>query len=887
MKKIFERIFKYCLAALLLLNVYSSRAQYVTLPDTNFVNWLKGNGYSGCLNGQQLDTTCPAVLNAVAMHCSAYPIRDLTGIQYFKGLDTLDCSNDSLYFIPSFPGNLVMLSCARNNLTTIPALPANLTLFDCSNNQITAISQFPSGLVIIVTDYNQLTSIPALPAALVLSSFQHNNLTAFPSIPAGTAQVACDYNQITSLPAIPASMQALTCGNNLLTAIPTLPSGLTQFWCYYNLLTTMPALPSTITDLDISYNQITTIPSFPPGVTTMSIAANPLTTIPALPTTLTRFVASDCRLTALPALPPSLNALVCNGNQLTSLPALPSTLTDFECDSNQLTSVPAFPPLCYIIELADNQLTSLPALPDSMDFLDITNNVNLACLPRFTHFNFLRFTGTAVTCLPNYGTVQSSNPALSSLPLCGLINGTGCSVDWSVSGTVYDDVNTNCLFDNTDVGLGYYKVIMLSNGNVLQQVYTSYDGSYSFQAPFGSYVVSADTTVAPFVPSCPLNNVITGVLSSSDSLQTGKDFAVVCRSQGFDVGITSIVYDYTVTPRPAAIVPVYSVAGDLSALFGAHCAAGLSGKLQIIFNGEVQYMGPAPGALAPDNVTGNTLTWNIADFGNVNNRSDFNLIFGIDTFATAGTQICFTETITPDSGDYNLSNNTLSYCFTIVNALDPNEKEVYPTTIDSAGQWLTYTIRFQNTGTAPAQNILVTDTLDSHLDPSTFQLLAYSAKNTTQLFGNIVKFNFVNINLPDSGTSNTLSRGYVQFRIKTASPFSNTETISNTANIYFDLNPAVVTNTVVDSVAPGIVNSVPVVNKDNAVYIYPNPASSQLFIKTENLQARVITVYDIDGRMIFTQPFAPQINIQQLTGGVYFIEVSNGVDVVRKRFVKM
>ena len=33
-------------------------AQLVVLPDTNFVNWLDTSGFSSCLNGNQLDTTC-------------------------------------------------------------------------------------------------------------------------------------------------------------------------------------------------------------------------------------------------------------------------------------------------------------------------------------------------------------------------------------------------------------------------------------------------------------------------------------------------------------------------------------------------------------------------------------------------------------------------------------------------------------------------------------------------------------------------------------------------------------------------------------------------------------------------------------------------------------
>jgi hypothetical protein len=71
------------------------------------------------------------------------------------------------------------------------------------------------------------------------------------------------------------------------------------------------------------------------------------------------------------------------------------------------------------------------------------------------------------------------------------------------------------------------------------------------------------------------------------------------------------------------------------------------------------------------------------------------------------------------------------------------------------------------------------------------------------------------------------------------------------------------------------------------INIYPNPASTQLFIKTENIQPQTISIYDVDGRMIITQAFKPAIDINRLSPGIYFIEITAGADVARKRFVKM
>ena len=60
---------------------------------------------------------------------------------------------------------------------------------------------------------------------------------------------------------------------------------------------------------------------------------------------------------------------------------------------------------------------------------------------------------------------------------------------------------------------------------------------------------------------------------------------------------------------------------------------------------------------------------------------------------------------------------------------------------------------------------------------------------------NIVYFEFLNINLPDSFTNKDGSHGFVTFSIKPLSTLSLGNMIPNTASIYFDYNKAVVTNT--------------------------------------------------------------------------------------------
>src|SRR4051812_42145803 len=93
----------------------SADAQYVTIPDANFRNWLNTHGFASCMNGNQMDTTCSAVVNATSVDCSFSNINDLTGIRYFDQLATLICKSNQIFYLPDLPLSLKRLIC--NNIS--------------------------------------------------------------------------------------------------------------------------------------------------------------------------------------------------------------------------------------------------------------------------------------------------------------------------------------------------------------------------------------------------------------------------------------------------------------------------------------------------------------------------------------------------------------------------------------------------------------------------------------------------------------------------------------------------------------------------------------------------------------------------------------------------
>src|SRR5580704_15678765 len=99
---------------------FNGSAQYVNIADATFLGWLQNNGYAGCLTGSQLDYTCVQVQTATSVFCGGIPIADLTGIEFFPNLDTLDCSSTSLTTWPIITSPLTYLNIQYDQFDTLP-----------------------------------------------------------------------------------------------------------------------------------------------------------------------------------------------------------------------------------------------------------------------------------------------------------------------------------------------------------------------------------------------------------------------------------------------------------------------------------------------------------------------------------------------------------------------------------------------------------------------------------------------------------------------------------------------------------------------------------------------------------------------------------------------
>jgi uncharacterized repeat protein (TIGR01451 family) len=155
-----------------------------------------------------------------------------------------------------------------------------------------------------------------------------------------------------------------------------------------------------------------------------------------------------------------------------------------------------------------------------------------------------------------------------------------------------------------------------------------------------------------------------------------------------------------------------------------------------------------------------------------------------------------------DLGNQQIISEQNFHTGTMICAYDPNDKNVFPPGYATPHYILNdtileYTIRFQNTGNGTATDVVITDSLDVNLDLSTFSLLAYTHPITTTIDfdARVAEFRFENIMLPDSGSNQLESNGMVSFKIRPQGNLTPNTEINNTAFIYFDNNPPIVTNT--------------------------------------------------------------------------------------------
>ena len=168
-----------------------------------------------------------------------------------------------------------------------------------------------------------------------------------------------------------------------------------------------------------------------------------------------------------------------------------------------------------------------------------------------------------------------------------------------------------------------------------------------------------------------------------------------------------------------------------------------------------------------------------------------------DNPLVGGEVLDFLAEISELEDEYSIINNVATIQEVVVNSYDPNDKRCLQGNYFNemrTGEFLDFIIRFENTGTASAINVVVKDEINPDMfDINTVEVVSTSHDVEMNISNtDLVEFVFKDINLPFDDENND---GFIHFRIKVIENLELHTVLSNTAEIIFDFNIPIVTNT--------------------------------------------------------------------------------------------
>jgi hypothetical protein len=387
-----------------------------------------------------------------------------------------------------------------------------------------------------------------------------------------------------------------------------------------------------------------------------------------------------------------------------------------------------------------------------------------------------------------------------------------------IFGKVYIDGNKDCAYNPSDKLHAYHRLDLKNNvSNVTDIQFTLFDGSYkAFLKKNEAYTLSntipimcnanspvksipaytVDTSLKMDIPLDPLpvNYII--VVQKSGSIANNKKLDLNLSYSGFYIADTAIKKYEVRLPAKTKV--------DALSPNASYTQSG--SVLQIIQNTGTQ----------------TTLTLK------------FDSLLG-------GDNLCFFTRLNRVLPESDTSDNSQYFCLKEGESdLALNKKQVSITSQINQQDFLNknddliYQINFINNRTSTANQLYISDIIDSKLDMSSMKLIKQSHSGQI-LFrpGNELVFAYKDINLPDSATNNSDSRGYVVFSFKPKSSLALNDIIENQAVIVFDFSQNIRTNTTLSRYITKPTIAIKEGPSQNS-YFFPNPSSDFIHLNMES-----------------------------------------------------
>ncbi len=437
-----------------------------------------------------------------------------------------------------------------------------------------------------------------------------------------------------------------------------------------------------------------------------------------------------------------------------------------------------------------------------------------------------------------------------------------------ISGKVFNDLNGNGTLDTLEPGIANH-IVHITPGNYY--VSTDASGNYNFFFTDSTQTYNLNTggitywiqTNTPTVLSCnPATQSCSGNNFGLQMIPNVNEVSVTCPNWG---------------ARPATLEP-------MPISYQNNGTSVLSDTITFVMDSLYSFVDASP---SPSSVNGLTIKWAYTNL-QPGQHASIMLHLMPDSAAVMGNHLNSFLSIGP-LNDTIPSNNIVVLHQLISNSWDPNEKLAEPSGMIPSESTIKYSIHFQNTGTAPANNVRINDMLDANLDPLTFNLIGSSHPvNFSMTDNGMITFTFFNIQLPDSGSNFTASNGYVSFSIKTKSALAESTIINNVAGIVFDFNPAIITNITADTIRGNISTSIEAYGNNTAWMVYPNPSSTNIVFKsiTNSISDASLKIMNLEGQVVFEKQnivSMENIDISNLADGIYIctIQSNKGIETIK------
>ncbi len=401
------------------------------------------------------------------------------------------------------------------------------------------------------------------------------------------------------------------------------------------------------------------------------------------------------------------------------------------------------------------------------------------------------------------------------------------------------------------------------------------NGNYDAFLPVGQYDVCIDKDMKYWDVSWTASGDDCYELNVQD---IGDEFS------GIDFGITPkrLVEELDISivgSRPRPGFPVYYYL-----TYRNNGTIPYTGNLAFMFDHVLNFVKASP---LPTTQEGVTLTWFLENVP-VGATGQILVMLQVPAdISLLGTEVCVNAEYDRKHNDDLLRNGKDRFCSEVRGAYDPNEMIVTPRGQGDRGMivydrtQLSYTIYFQNLGTDTAFTVRIENQLTDDLDYSSFQLGQSSHPVTVSITPDgLATYLFRDIKLPHKAVNEAGSQGYVRYYINPHDPGASTVEIENDAGIFFDFNPPVITNRVINTMMGGVTSAGDEVDNAPAIQVQPNPVNESFVVSGLTSMPARLELSDQLGRVQAIDWTAGvnslTVDSSTLATGVYWLRLSFG-----------